>query len=363
MTEVGASPRPFEPPRPDLRLRVLAVDGGGIRGVIPARLLAHLEALLRERGGPTSIAERFQLVAGTSTGGLIALGLTTPGESGSPRMAAADLVELYEGEDGRAIFRRPLLRRLPVLGRLLDLFRPRYSLGPLTEVLESRLGEATLAEALTGVMVTSYDMTAREPRFLKPWQAQAPRLSVVDAGLATAAAPTFFPSHAVGSGALVDGGVFASNPTVAAIAEALKRTEDPAELAPGDLLVVSLGTGHHEVSHEHAAVRGWGALEWILPRRGGDPPLIGAMLDGQSDAADHWAHMLLNHRPGDPPAGGDRLGAGPRYYRYQVDLPRSLPLDDASPDNIGRLREAAEVLIEARADELAALADALAESS
>jgi hypothetical protein len=84
------------------------------------------------------------------------------------------------------------------------------------------------------------------------------------------------------------------------------------------------------------------------------------MLDGQSDAADHWAHVLLNHEPGEPMALGARIGVGPRYYRFQVELPRALPLDDASPENIALLGRSADELIAERAPELEAIADALA---
>lgn len=354
----AAPRRPFERPVADARFRVLAIDGGGIRGLIAARVLRRLEDLLSARGAAKPLAEHFDLIAGTSTGGLIALGLTAPDPSGAPRMSAADLVELYEGEDARAIFRRPLIRRLPVVGRAIDLVLPKYGLGPLAEVLLRRLGEATMADLASEVIVTSYDLTGREPRFFKRWTRTA-STPIVDAALATAAAPTFFPPHEVERRALIDGGVFAANPTVAAIVEALKRREGPAPLGPHDLLVVSLGTGHHEVSYPAAATRRWGAAEWVLPRRDQDPPLIAAMLDGQSDAADHWAHVLLNHEPGAELLPRERIGAGPRYFRYQVELPAPAPLDDPSPKSISVLAERAEALIEARAAELEALADAL----
>lgn len=273
-------------------------------------------------------------------------------------MSAADLVELYEGEDARSIFRRPFVRRLPVLGRAIDLVLPKYGLGPLAEVLRRRLGDATMADLAGEVIVTSYDLTMREPRFFKRWTRTA-STPIVDAALATAAAPTFFPPHEVDGNALIDGGVFAANPTVAAIVEALKRRQGPGAVGAHDLLVVSLGTGHHEVSYAATVTRRWGAADWVLPRRDQDPPLIAAMLDGQSDAADHWAHVLLNHVPGAELPPGERIGAGPRYFRYQVELPAPLQLDNPSPESIAILGERADALIEARSAELEALADAL----
>ncbi len=327
--------------------------------MIAARVLRRLEELIAERDPGTPLAQRFDLLAGTSTGGLIVLGLGGRSPEGGALLSAADLVELYEGEDGREIFHRPLVRRLPVIGRLIDLTLPKYSLSPLRRVLERRYGEAVLGEALSEVMVAAYDMTWRRPTFFKRWQPESAGRPIVDAALATAAAPTFFPPYELDGRALVDGGVYAANPTVAAIVEALKRTEAPAQLVPSDLLVISLGTGHHETSFEPAATRRWGAADWALPGRGGDPPLIAAMLDGQSDAADHWAHVLLNHEPGGRMAGAEAIGFGPRYYRFQVELPRALPLDDPSPESIALLAEAADRLIAERAGDLETLADAL----
>jgi predicted acylesterase/phospholipase RssA len=356
-------PRPSFAPESS-RFRILTIDGGGIRGLIAAKVLARLEELLRARDGSPTLLDCFDLLAGTSTGGLISLALSAPAEAGRSPMTAARLVEIYGGEEGRAVFERPIWRRLPLLGTAIDLFLPKYSLGPLRKELEREVGTATMADARKDVLVSAYDMHASEPRFFKRWTAEAEQVSMIDAGLATAAAPTYFPSHRVAGGALVDGGVFAANPTVAAVVEALKRTVAPDRLTPDDLLVVSLGTGDYELGYEPEAVERWGALDWILPKGkdplAGEPPLIGAMLDGQSDAAHHWAHVLLNHEPGEPVSGPPEMGAGPHYYRYEVGLREPLPLDDASEANIELLEQCADALIAAREDELAALAEALA---
>jgi predicted acylesterase/phospholipase RssA len=206
------------------RFRILSVDGGGIRGLIPAIVLADLEARVsREAAQKRSLSDCFHLVAGTSTGGLIALGLTAPDPSGErARLDAADLVRFYR-EQGPSTFRAGL-RGLLTLGGWLG---PKYSPATLERVLRETLGEVRLRDARRDLVVTSYDMKRREPHFFKRWRAaesEDRNPSMVDAALATAAAPTYFPSHGLEDRALVDGGVFGSNPTVAAIAEALKRT-------------------------------------------------------------------------------------------------------------------------------------------
>ena len=355
MGELAVPPREFEPPQRG-KLRILSIDGGGIRGLIPAIVLSRLEELLRTRDPDATLASCFELLAGTSTGGLIALGLATP-RDGAPAMSAAEMVDLYSGDEAGRIFSRPALRSLPGVDRIIDALDPRYEVDGMREVLAGRLGEARLADALTGLLITTYDMQGRQPRFLKPWQAGAAELSAVDAGLATAAAPTYFPPLRSGDGTFVDGGVFVNNPTVAATMEAMKRQEgDP--IHADDLLVVSLGTGQYERAYDPDEVAGWGALGWILPTQG-EPPLISAMFDGQSDSAHHWAHILLNHRPGSEPDRGIDVGAGPRYFRLQLNLPEPLPLDGTEPDEIERIAECGRALVDARADELEALADVL----
>jgi hypothetical protein len=357
---------------PTDRFRILSVDGGGIRGLIPALVIAEVERRLRERAGEEArISDYFHLFAGTSTGGLIALALTAPDpvRPDRPQVSADELAALYV-EDGPKIFNRTLWHRLRTVWGFTG---PKYSAEPLRGAVSRRLGGAMLAEALREVVIPAYDMTGREPFFFKRWRArqavdradspsETRNNPIVDAALATAAAPTYFPTHELGGRALIDGGVFAANPVVAAITEALKRTESPGRLSIEDLLVVSIGTGLHEEGYGANEVRRWGKLGWILPH-GDDPPILGAVLDGASDGADHWAHMLLNHVPGaEPPTSGE-TGQGPRYYRMQVPLEESIPLDDCSEAALTEtLPAAAAALIAARDGQLDEIVERLLRS-
>jgi hypothetical protein len=345
------------------RFRVLAIDGGGIRGLIAARVLARLEEMITaEAGEERRIADCFQMIAGTSTGGLLALGLTAPDPAAParPRLSGADLVSLYI-EEGPRIFGDTLHKLLSLSGWIA----PKHSARGLERALRDRLGETRLREALREVLITSYDMAEPGPHFFKRWRARESGdrdATMVEVGLATAAAPTYLPSLGLGRRALVDGGLFASNPAVAAVVEALKRRDDePHDLSPGELLLVSLGTGHHEDGHAQSQVRRWGRIGWIWPRP--DPALIAAFLDGQSDAADHWAEILLNHEPGRAVADPAQQGRGPRYFRFQVGLSEGTPLDDARPGSLERLNAAADRLLEERDAELRELAARLAAGS
>jgi hypothetical protein len=343
---------------PKSKFRILCVDGGGIRGLISALLLTEVERLLQERDGKDArIADYFHLFSGTSTGGLIALALTRPKPP-----PAAELAGFYT-EDGPKIFDRSLMHDL---GSGWGTLAPKYDSGPLQNAVRERLDEGDLAEATRDLVVTAYDMTDRSPYFFKRWKAREGsgewNFPIVDAALSTAAAPTYFPCHEpakLKGHALVDGGVFAANPTIAAIAEALGRSSDPpAGLALQDMFVVSVGTGEFEVGFPPSEVRGWGDLGWIAGG-GDDPPILSAILGGSSDGTDYWAHMLLNHERGKGLPAPGAIGQGERYYRFQAQLAKGIQMDDASPKTLKLLAEVAEQLIADRQADIAAVVSQL----
>jgi patatin-like phospholipase/acyl hydrolase len=134
--------------------RVLSVDGGGIRGIIPALVLADIERRTESR-----IASLFDLVAGTSTGGIIALGLTKPTGAGRPAYTAAEIAELYSNK-GKTIFSNTILHQLSSACGLLD---EKYPSAGLEQVLHDYFGEARLRDALTDVFVPAYAIELRTP--------------------------------------------------------------------------------------------------------------------------------------------------------------------------------------------------------
>jgi patatin-like phospholipase/acyl hydrolase len=321
-----------------MRFRILCVDGGGIRGLISVRTLAAIEKKLAAKTGEeVRIADYFHLFSGTSTGGLIALSLTAPKE-----VSAAELASFYT-EDGPKIFDRGLLEDI---SNPWGAAAPLYPLSPLRKAVESRLGKSKLSEATRDLLITSYDMTRREPFFFKRWEAREAGgfdPPIADAALATSAAPTYFPSHGITlpgeseERALVDGGVFANDPAIAAISEALGRAgDDPNTLSLKDLFVVSIGTGRFETGFSQKEVSGWGALGWVAAGNG-EPPILGAMLGGSADGADYWAHMLLNHTPGEELPGSALVGHGERYFRLQVELKEEVAMDDASEKTLTKV--------------------------
>jgi uncharacterized protein len=283
-------------------LKVLAIDGGGIRGLIPARVLAEIERRCGRRA-----AELFDLVAGTSTGAIIACGLTRPDS-----LAAEEIAEIYVNE-GPQIFDQSLLKRITSVDGYLD---ERYDSEGLVTSLRRHLGTTRLADARPAIMLTAYDLERRRAVFLR----RDDDLSMVEAAHASAAAPSYFEPVRAGATTLVDGGVFATNPAMCAYAE-----------TDGDLeVLVSLGTGEHTRPLPYEQVKDWGRLEWARP-------VLDVVFDGTADAVDFQLESLL--------------GAG--YVRLQTPLDEaSDELDDVSPENLAALEREAQRLIAARDDEL-----------
>src|SRR5215212_7541338 len=139
-------------------MKVLCIDGGGIRGLIPALVLAEVE---RRTGRPT--ADLFDLIAGTSTGGILACGLTRPGPDGKPLHSAEELAELFRTE-GPRIFDRSLRKRITSVDGLVD---ERYDDRGLNAALTRYLGDARLRDALTDVLLTAYDIRDRFAFFFR----------------------------------------------------------------------------------------------------------------------------------------------------------------------------------------------------
>jgi patatin-like phospholipase/acyl hydrolase len=306
-------------------VKVLCIDGGGIRGLIPALVLAEIEQRTGRR-----IAELVDLVAGTSTGGILACGLTRPGPDGRPLYSAQELAGIYV-EEGPRIFHRSLLKRIFSVDGWVD---ERYDDDGLDAALARYLGEATLSQALADVLVTAYEISDRLAFFFRSARARsdpAYDFPLVQVARATGAAPSYFePAEATDvAGAraypLIDGGVFAVNPSMCALADVTA-----AGRADELRLMLSLGTGEHTRSYSFEQTRSWGQLEWARP-------VLDMVFDGVADTTDFEAATLM----------------GDRYVRLQTELNiASDDLDDASESNLAALRREAEQLIAASQEEL-----------
>jgi len=295
--------------------RILTLDGGGIRGLVSAIWLEALQARLHA-AGKGDVRSRFDLIAGSSTGALIAAGLAwglPPGQ----------LTALYE-HFGDEVFPGAAERLWSRLTRAFSegLSAPRYSPRGLETVLQRVFGEGTLGQASPRLMAIAYDTLARSPVFFKSFKPEHASIPLWEVCRAATAAPAYFPAHLTTIGgqrrALIDGGVVANNPTACAIAEAVRLNGDERLDA---LIVLSIGTGEatRPISERNATQ--WGALEWAIP-------IIDVLFDGSADAVDYIADQIL---------------AEGRYFRLQAPLLRGYDdFDNVDATNLLALRRTAE---------------------
>jgi uncharacterized protein len=301
-------------------IRILAVDGGGVGGIIPARLLEQLNA-----ADPRVIANA-DIVAGTSTGGLIALGIA---RGRTPR----EICQLYQ-EQAKNIFARANRRYLAV-----RTFKAKFAPDGLREAVDAIVGGLTLGELTAKLVLIPVTAVQRRDGRHKPagiFLSTAYRLTnnpklekyassrwrCVDVALSTAAAPTFFPAHPVddpdGHGKWVcwDGGIVANNPALAAVGEVfrLELAERNASVRAGqaetpDVRVLSLGTGYRDIEIDAGD---WGLIQTARP-------LVGALLDASVGSTAFLLRQVL----------------GRRVARVSPPLPADYAMDD--PDAVDGL--------------------------
>src|SRR2546422_3872076 len=235
--EVMLSQDGIEPSMSETRLfRILSLDGGGIRGLFTAALLSHIEQYTKK-----SIVECFDLIVGTSTGGIIGLAVARG-------IAAKEVLTFYQ-EEGQRIFGRP--RIWPA-----RLFIPKYDAQPLYDALQKLFSGALVREAKTRLCITSYEAVAGTPRVIKTDHAEGLHWGgdqlMWKVAAATSAAPTYFPAFRIDEqDCYLDGGVWANNPVLVGITEAHSRLKQHLN----DLAVLSVGTGSKRfvMSYERAS--------------------------------------------------------------------------------------------------------------
>uniref|UniRef100_A0A0E0KEM3 Patatin n=1 Tax=Oryza punctata TaxID=4537 RepID=A0A0E0KEM3_ORYPU len=304
---------------PGQRVTVLAIDGGGIRGLIPGTILAFLEARLQELDGPDArLADYFDCIAGTSTGGLITAMLAAPGDDGRPLFAAKDINRFYL-DNGPRIFPQ---KRCGIAAAMAALTRPRYNGKYLQGKIRKMLGETRVRDTLTNVVIPTFDVRLLQPTIFSTYDAKSMPLKnalLSDICISTSAAPTYLPAHCfqttddatgkVREFNLIDGGVAANNPTMVAMTQITKKiiVKDKEELYPvkpsncGKFLVLSIGTGSTSDQGMYTARQcsRWGIIRWL--RNKGMAPIIDIFMAASSDLVDIHAAVMFQslHSDGD----------------------------------------------------------------
>ena len=266
----------------------IAIDGGGIRGVIVTRALMKLEAAL---GG--SVNQIFQLSAGTSTGSIISAGI-------GAGLSAGQMYELYI-QLGETIFKKSWRTVFWPLARY------RYPHEPLVNALYSVVGDMTMGDFWTrspsfDVVITTFDLVLNKTRFIKPWKEEYKDWPVITAVLASSSVPTYFP---VVDGRLVDGGVGSyANPCYLAAYEASFCLH----WKPEETTLISLGTGREPPTIQSGQPAKYWPWNWLAPT-------LGAFLSSADDQQVHLVETFF-----------DKVD----FRRYQVDLRENIEMDDPS---------------------------------
>lgn len=282
---------------------ILAVDGGGILGLTSALVLADIEGKIEGR----RLRSHFDLMAGTSTGGILASALA----KGLP---ASDIVDLYL-DDGPKIFDKSFLHEV-YTGK--KLWGPEYDNTNLKESLQKTFGNTWLSDlgpSAPDLLVPYYDIEARNTKFFKSSKAHEDPyhdFQLKDVTLLTSSAPTYFPpgkafNRAGGRVWAVDGGMFCNNPTMAAIAEAQSLGVELKHIH-----VLSIGTRGNEKRIDPYDAMGWGVIGWARPA-------FEIFMDGQRDNVHYWAKTLLPKN---------------NYHRLSVPVTDHLLMDSVAEEDL-----------------------------
>ncbi|GJN24710.1 hypothetical protein PR202_gb12465 [Eleusine coracana subsp. coracana] len=355
-TNVDESPAQrgrLPPPKYGEHITVLSIDGGGIRGLIPLQALKSLEEKLRALDGPEArIADYFDVIAGTSTGGLIAAMLAAPEDKKKKSMAAArpkytakaieDLYfktgpDIFRLERGGVLLGWADYGLRPLMGAWYDLstgmvWGPKFDGEALRGMIRKEMEGITLADAITrALLVPTFDVhnrstilfdscvPARDPGSRPACSCfsreVASKIPLADVCIATTAAPVYFPAHGFTHGGreynLVDGGVVANNPTLDAIEFIYRQVEsrcpkcnkhrnpdfhaglgNPTDFDIGKLLVISLGTGYDKQTYTAKECAKWGVLGWLSKR--GHGPLLDIFTNNSTSLTDYTTGFLFH---------------------------------------------------------------------
>lgn len=340
------------------KIKILSIDGGGIRGILPGTILNYIEKeLQRKSNNPECrLADYFDLIAGTSTGGILTCTYLTCDDAGKPRYSAQDALNIYL-ERGGDIFNLPLSRKL---WSWFGIRRPKYSVSSLENALKDYFGDTMTADLKRPCIITAYDIRDRRAVFFNKVDGiknPVRNYKVRDVARATSAAPTYFEPAKIKSQidaplVLVDGGVFANNPALCAYAEArtldFGQQDTPGDIAfpsAEDMFLLSLGTGTEQQPYYYDKAKNWGMVKWIQP-------IIDIMMSGNSETVDYQLKQMFK-----------AVKHEDCYQRIQPSLHNAkAQMDDVSTENLKALHEAGLVYISNNEDKINKIIDMILEN-
>lgn len=343
------------------KVKILSIDSGGIKGLIPSVILNYIEEQLQKKtNNPNAtLSDFFDMIAGTSTGGILACFYLLPsGKEDGPKAKffAKEAISLYS-EKAKEIFKPKLSKNFKKLNeRILstintanNLLSEEYSEEGLESILEDTMGDIKLSETLKHCFVISYDIsTCRPVLFSTP---EAKKYIHRDYYLryvsrATSAAPTYFKLATIQSMAgatryMIDGAIFASNPTMCAIVEANKYFfQQTKNYFIDDMFVLSIGTGKERDEYDYKKAQNWGIAHWAIP-------VLNIMQTASAEIVDYHAKKMFAS-----------ANNSENYFRIEPDLCNAnFEMDDVSDENLKNLKDAALNYIAQHAEAMDVLVD------
>jgi patatin-like phospholipase/acyl hydrolase len=312
------------------KIRVLSIDGGGIRGILPGTIIDRLEVKLQEKTNKDArISDYFDFFAGTSTGGILTLAYLAPGEANRPKLTAKQALNIYL-ERGDEIFDVSTWQKIHSVNGIMD---EKYDAFELEEALNDVFQDLKLSDLLKPCAISSYDIRQGKPHFFKQHKSKDKiyDFKVKDVARATSAAPTYFETARIKNTllspySLIDGGVFVNNPALVAYSEVRTMAFDGYQTSPTakDMIIVSVGTGSESKGYEYQKAKDWGAIGWIKP-------VIEIMMSGNSKTVDYHLKQIF-----DTLSDEDKNN----YHRLEPKcIEANLAMDDASLDNMSKLHD------------------------
>lgn len=319
------------------KIRILSLDGGGIRGIISCVVLKYIQEQLQKIDNPNAkIGDYFDLIAGSSTGGLLTAILLFPDNTKNAKFSIEAALDLY-AKKGDTIFNVSFWEEII---NPFGLFNEKISQRNLERQLHEVFGNLELRELIKPCLITSYDINQRKAKFFCSHEAESvlENFYVKDVCRATSAAPTYFEPAKIKSlydqeFTLIDGGVYANNPALCAYAEArkipfsklLKDSNKIDYPDINDMVIVSIGTGEVLKPYTFEKFENAGKIKWISP-------LIDILLSANAETVNYHLSKMFE-------------SLGPRnrknYYRLMPQLHNSSPeMDDTSKKNIFELIQA-----------------------
>lgn len=339
------------------KIRILSLDGGGIRGVIPATVMVYVEQKLKDfSNNPNArIADYFDVVVGTSTGGILGAYYLVPdiNQPKKSRFEAKSALDLYVSR-GIDIFNNSKKKNYLGIRRLFD--ATSYDPSALEKIFREQIGDLKFSSLVKPCLITTYNMKTGSSFFFFSLDDPNKRdFYVRDVLRSTSAAPTYFPPAIIqnlaeknqkeGMMVNLDGGVFANNPALCAYAEvrSKKKIHFAEDLKSKDMMMLSLGTGSTPTDYlEGKADKDWGLLKWATTA-----PDI--MMDGALDTVNYQIKKIFGV--------DDDKNFNDNFMR--VDFPNKLKLKDkngkylyssdmadASPENIKNLQKAGQITVD-----------------